>query len=166
MNYKEIGKKIAEKRKQMHLTQEELAFKLNVSPQAVSKWENDLSIPDVTLLIALSDLFNISLDELIREKQNLPVTTLVEQENKKPLEKMLLKIIVNSKDGDKVKVNLPVQLIKLGINISKCMPEINGNDALKDIDFDQIFNMIENGVIGKIVEVESSDGDIVEIYVE
>ena len=150
----------------MHLTQEELAFKLNVSPQAVSKWENDLSIPDVTLLIALSDLFNISLDELIREKQNLPVTTLVEQENKKPLEKMLLKIIVNSKDGDKVKVNLPVQLIKLGINISKCMPEINGNDALKDIDFDQIFNMIENGVIGKIVEVESSDGDIVEIYVE
>ena len=46
------------------------------------------------------------------------------------------------------------------------MPEINGNDALKDIDFDQIFNMIENGVIGKIVEVESSDGDIVEIYVE
>lgn len=163
---KTIGKKIAEKRKQMHLTQEELAFKLNVSPQAVSKWENDLSIPDVTLLIALSDLFNISLDELIREKQNLPVTTLVEQENKKPLEKMLLKIIVNSKDGDKVKVNLPVQLIKLGINISKCMPEINGNDALKDIDFDQIFNMIENGVIGKIVEVESSDGDIVEIYVE
>ena len=103
---------------------------------------------------------------MIREKQNLPVTTLVEQENKKPLEKMLLKIIVNSKDGDKVKVNLPVQLIKLGINISKCMPEINGNDALKDIDFDQIFNMIENGVIGKIVEVESSDGDIVEIYVE
>ena len=163
---KTIGQKIAEKRKQMHLTQEELAFKLNVSPQAVSKWQNDLSIPDVTLLIALSDLFNISLDELIREKQNLPVTTLVEQENKKPLEKMLLKIIVNSKDGDKVKVNLPVQLIKLGINISKCMPEINGNDALKDIDFDQIFNMIENGVIGKIVEVESSDGDIVEIYVE
>ena len=163
---KTIGQTIAEKRKQMHLTQEELAFKLNVSPQAVSKWENDLSIPDVTLLIALSDLFNISLDELIREKQNLPVTTLVEQENKKPLEKMLLKIIVNSKDGDKVKVNLPVQLIKLGINISKCMPEINGNDALKDIDFDQIFNMIENGVIGKIVEVESSDGDIVEIYVE
>ena len=163
---KTIGQKIAEKRKQMYLTQEELAFKLNVSPQAVSKWENDLSIPDVTLLIALSDLFNISLDELIREKQNLPVTTLVEQENKKPLEKMLLKIIVNSKDGDKVKVNLPVQLIKLGINISKCMPEINGNDALKDIDFDQIFNMIENGVIGKIVEVESSDGDIVEIYVE
>lgn len=163
---KTIGQKITEKRKQMHLTQEELAFKLNVSPQAVSKWENDLSIPDVTLLIALSDLFNISLDELIREKQNLPVTTLVEQENKKPLEKMLLKIIVNSKDGDKVKVNLPVQLIKLGINISKCMPEINGNDALKDIDFDQIFNMIENGVIGKIVEVESSDGDIVEIYVE
>ena len=101
---KTIGQKIAEKRKQMHLTQEELAFKLNVSPQAVSKWENDLSIPDVTLLIALSDLFNISLDELIREKQNLPVTTLVEQENKKPLEKMLLKIIVNSKDGDKVKV--------------------------------------------------------------
>lgn len=163
---KTIGQKIAEKRKQMHLTQEELALRLNVSPQAVSKWENDLSIPDITLLIALADLFNISLDELIRQKEQLPVISVMEETNKKPIEKMLLKIIVNSKEGDKVKVNLPVQLIKLGINISKCMPEVNGNDALKDIDFDQIFTMIENGVIGKLVEVESSDGDIVEIYVE
>lgn len=163
---KTIGQKIAEKRKQMHLTQEELSLRLNVSPQAVSKWENDLSIPDITLLIALADLFNISLDELIRQKEQLPVISVMEETNKKPIEKMLLKIIVNSKEGDKVKVNLPVQLIKLGINISKCMPEVNGNEALKDIDFDQIFTMIENGVIGKLVEVESSDGDIVEIYVE
>lgn len=163
---KTIGQKIAEKRKQKHLTQEELALRLNVSPQAVSKWENDLSIPDITLLIALADLFNISLDELIRQKEQLPVISVMEETNKKPIEKMLLKIIVNSKEGDKVKVNLPVQLIKLGINISKCMPEVNGNEALKDIDFDQIFTMIENGVIGKLVEVESSDGDIVEIYVE
>ena len=59
---KTLGTKIAEYRKLKKMTQEELASKLNVSSQAVSKWENDLSIPDLQILIELSDIFNVSLD--------------------------------------------------------------------------------------------------------
>lgn len=46
------------------------------------------------------------------------------------------------------------------------IPEISGNDVLKNIDLEQILLMVEKGVIGKLVEVESAKGDIVEIVVE
>ncbi len=46
------------------------------------------------------------------------------------------------------------------------MPQINGNEVLKDIDFNQILDLVENGLSGKIVEVESTNGDFVEILVE
>ena len=49
--------KIAELRKLKQMTQEELATQFNVSSQAVSRWENDLSIPDITLLIQIADQF-------------------------------------------------------------------------------------------------------------
>ena len=46
------------------------------------------------------------------------------------------------------------------------LPNINGKDSLKNIDFNQVFMLINAGVIGKLVEVESADGDIVSITVE
>lgn len=59
-----IGKKIAELRKEKNMTQEQLALKLGVTNQAVSKWESDLCYPDITLLPELSKALDISLDEL------------------------------------------------------------------------------------------------------
>ena len=55
-------------RKQKGLSQEELANRLNVSRQTVSKWEVGDSTPDMEKLIAISDLFKISLDELVLDK--------------------------------------------------------------------------------------------------
>ncbi len=55
-------------RKQKGLSQEELANRLNVSRQTVSKWEIGDSTPDMEKLIAISDLFDISLDELVMDK--------------------------------------------------------------------------------------------------
>lgn len=66
MNQLTIGKFIAQKRKEKNLTQEQLAEKLNVSRQAITKWETDKGLPDVSNLIALSDEFGLSLDELIK----------------------------------------------------------------------------------------------------
>lgn len=66
-----IGLKIAYFRKLNDLTQEELAKKINVSPQAISKWEQHLSFPDIMLLPKLAEIFCISIDDLFREKYKL-----------------------------------------------------------------------------------------------
>lgn len=63
-----LGKRIAALRGKNKLSQGDLAEKLNVSRQSVSKWETDASIPELDKLIQLSDLFRISLDELVREE--------------------------------------------------------------------------------------------------
>ena len=61
---KTMGEKINDLRKLRKMTQDELAEKMGVSSQAVSKWEKDLSIPDLPVLVELSEFFNVSLDEL------------------------------------------------------------------------------------------------------
>ncbi|MGO3652701.1 helix-turn-helix domain-containing protein [Vagococcus sp.] len=71
----EIGEKIKTLRQEKKLTQKELAEKLNVSGQAISNWERGKGYPDISNIIQLSDLFNVSLDTLIKEdidfKKNL-----------------------------------------------------------------------------------------------
>lgn len=62
----EFNNKLYELRKQKGFSQEELASRLNVSRQTVSKWEVGESAPDMGKLIAISDLFEISLDELVK----------------------------------------------------------------------------------------------------
>lgn len=57
-------------RKQMKLTQIELAEKINYSDKAVSKWERGESIPDVSVLLALAQLFGVSIDFLVTEHKN------------------------------------------------------------------------------------------------
>ena len=59
-----IGEKIKAKRRERDLTQEELANLLGVSKAAVSKWENEESYPDITLLPQIAQLFHITMDEL------------------------------------------------------------------------------------------------------
>ena len=51
----------------MDLTQEEVAEKIHVSRQTISNWETGRTLPDITSLVLISDIYNISLDELIKE---------------------------------------------------------------------------------------------------
>ena len=90
-----LGTRIAEQRRKMNLTQDQLAEQMGVSSQAVSKWENDLSCPDISLLPSLSDLFGISIDELLRGESQKIVQVLPEGE-RKDLNKMLLRVRVNT----------------------------------------------------------------------
>ena len=60
-----LGKRIAENRKRLGLTQDQLAEKLGLTAQAVSKWENDQSCPDITMLPKLAEIFDITTDELL-----------------------------------------------------------------------------------------------------
>lgn len=62
----DFGNQIKNIRKKESLTQEQFAIKLNVSRQAVSNWENNKNLPDMGMLILMSNIFKISLDELIK----------------------------------------------------------------------------------------------------
>lgn len=155
-----IGQRIAYYRKRVNLTQEELAEKCSVTPQAVSKWENDISAPDISLFPVLAGLFNVTCDELLGVEKETPK---VVPEELVDTGKMLLRLKVISSDGDIVKMNLPLAMAEPFLKSSN----INvGNDALKNIDFSQIIAMAKAGTVGKLLEVNSADGDIVEIWVE
>ena len=67
----EIGRKISEFRKDSNMTQMELAERLNISFQAVSNWERGNSMPDISKLPELAELFGISIDELLGKKSEL-----------------------------------------------------------------------------------------------
>ncbi len=60
-----IGQTIKQHREANRLTQKALADMLNVSPQAVSKWENDRSLPDTALIVPLARVLHISADKLL-----------------------------------------------------------------------------------------------------
>jgi transcriptional regulator with XRE-family HTH domain len=75
MNNFEIGKYIKSKRIGLHLTQKDLAEKLQVSFQAVSKWETGTTLPDTSLLMLLSDILEVTVDQILsagefRKKMN------------------------------------------------------------------------------------------------
>lgn len=65
----EFNNKLYELRKQKGFSQEELANRLNVSRQTISKWEVGESTPDMEKLVAISDLFEVSLDELVKGEE-------------------------------------------------------------------------------------------------
>ena len=64
-----LGEKIYELRTQHNLSQGDLANELNVSRQSISKWENGNSTPDLEKIVKLAEIFNVSLDELIKNEE-------------------------------------------------------------------------------------------------
>lgn len=160
-----IGNRISKYRKEKGLTQEELAAKLGVSSQAVSKWENDASCPDISLLAQLCKNLGISTDELLTGNNN--EVKLVPVEQRKSLDELTLRVKVNSAQGDKVRVNLPMSLVKVCLEMGvEITPQMTGIEGMKNLDLNKIMDLAERGLIGKLVEIESTDGDIVEIVVE
>ena len=160
-----IGSRIALKRKAAGMTQDDLAAKLGVSAQAVSKWENDISCPDIQLLPTLAQVLGCTVDELLTGKTD--EVMMLPASQRKPLEELTLRIKVLSSAGDKVRINLPMPLVKWGLECGvEITPQMNGMDAVKNIDLKALLDMVERGIIGKLVEVESAEGDIVEIVVE
>ena len=157
-----FGERFARLRKARGLTQEALAEKVGVSGQAVSKWENDISFPDITILPQLSDILGVSLDKLLGKEEDNSVAVVPEEE-RKDFSKMVLKIRVNSAEGDKVNIKMPMPLVKAGIKLGM---KVEGASALQDVDFNEIISLVEQGVVGKIMDIESADGDIVSIIVE
>lgn len=161
-----LGQRIAEARKARGLTQEALATELSVSPQAVSKWENDLTCPDISLLPKLAELLGLSVDELLSGKSKAASLRLVPDSERKSVDELMLKITVDSRDGDKIRINLPVALLKVAVEMGMALPQFSAKESLGKLDFEKILELAERGVLGELMEVESADGDIIHILVE
>ena len=160
-----IGRRISQLRKEQGLTQEELAQSLDVSSQAVSKWENDVSCPDISLLPKLADTLHTTTDYILSGKTD--EVRCVPPERRKDPNDLTLRIRLLSADGDKIRVNLPVPLIRAFMDAGmEIASEMSGMESLKKLDMNQVMLLIENGTVGKLVEMESSDGGLVEIVVE
>ena len=160
-----LGERIASYRKEANMTQAELAEACSVTAQAVSKWENDLTAPDISLIPKLAELFHVTTDELL----GVPKRTVAAVDPAKvDMSKMLFRVRVLSKEGDKVNVNLPLALAELLLSDGAMSSKLFGSkgDALKSIDFAQIVALVRQGAMGKLVEVDSADGDKVEVWVE
>lgn len=107
----DFNNRLYQLRKQKGLSQEELANRLNVSRQTVSKWEVGDSTPDMEKLIAISDLFDVSLDKLVMGKEDepqAPTTT------KSELVTVLNEKVLTSKNKKKAKTILKIVGIIFG----------------------------------------------------
>lgn len=118
---KSIGETIASLRKQKGMTQNELAEKMNVTDKAVSKWERDLSCPDINTISKLADILDVSVEELLKAKKKDDSNTKM-----KDLINLIFKAIALSMGIAVVVLNILNQIdikssiIMLGIGIA-CM---------------------------------------------
>lgn len=154
-----FGQRFTRLRKEKNLTQEYIANKFNISAQAVSKWENDISLPDITILADLAEIFDITTDELLGKEKHL-VTTVLPEEDKKDINKKVLRIKIISGFNTKVNINIPIPLLKICIELGLELPQIKGNNTLSNLDLKQIYQLIEKGLVGEIMTIESDDAKV------
>ena len=235
-----LGRRIARLRLTKAATQERLARELSVSPQAVSKWENDINYPDISLLPQLAQFLGVSIDELLRgastqERKELDVSTSITKEAdespdkreagkeqnlaignfaegdtatddeadveaeevgrfrlgkffstelRKPKDgvsgkeqatvrlgnskKHGLHIYVESEDGDVVDMCVPLALAKFamksGLQIGGRSIDKETRAQLEEIDIDELVAAAKEGESGTLINIVSSDGDIVKIW--
>ena len=160
-----LGQRIARLRKEKKFTQDDLAKKFNVTTQAISKWENDLSAPDISILKELANTLGVTIDYLL-SNETTEIVNFVPQSERKDINKMVLRVLILSNDGAKVNVNLPLPIVIACVNANVNVPSINGSTTLNSIDFKEIIKLIEQGVVGELVNIESEDGNTIKVFVE
>ncbi|MDE5964274.1 MAG: helix-turn-helix domain-containing protein [Eubacterium sp.] len=150
-----LGKNIAELRKKNNLTQEELANMLGVSPQAVSKWENDAACPDIALLPKIAEIFGVTIDELMNEQGSINSKKTV---NSRIETKRIIQINVLSADGKSSKINIPFKLVSAGMKIGAMF-------GLDDNICCAINTAVESEVIDDLITVDGDNGEKVTIKI-
>ena len=149
-----IGQNIAYYRKKCGFTQEELSVKMNVTAQAISKWENDLSYPDLGCINTLACVLNTTVNNLLNGEDDLSGITVSKNDD---IKKKILMISVESKKEDhpvKLKLRVPMELITEAQN-----DELLGT-FFSDPEMGMILAAIKSGSIGPIVDVESDQGNV------
>ncbi len=148
-------------RKEKNLTQADVAEKLHVSPQAVSKWEKGDSMPDISLLPDMAALFGVSVDALLGvERETVEV---VDPPKKGDYSDYFLRVVIDD-EGDKVRVNLPLAIVSA---MMKKTGELRfGDVVISNEDIRRILDMVDQGIVGDLVNIEGKGGETVKIFVE
>ena len=169
-----LGRRIARLRLAKTATQERLAKELNVSPQAVSKWENDINYPDISLLPDLARFLGVSVDELLsganastQESASVQKSAaeVVSVDSGKPAE-----IVEEPAEQENEDVATQSSGFSFGKLFGKSMVKVEKNDGDDDDDDDSSKKKgvrIGNGSAkhGLHVYVVSNDGDVVDMCV-
>ena len=106
-----LNEKIVYYRKKNMLTQEELAYQLNVSRQTVTKWETGTIYPNIEYLIKLSNLFGVSIDYLVKEDNYMNHDDFVKETMQ--LEQETINILKNIKNSNQSLHDFETYLLKL-----------------------------------------------------
>ncbi|MBO5037529.1 MAG: helix-turn-helix transcriptional regulator [Clostridia bacterium] len=144
-----IGKNITMFRKAKGLTQAELGELLGVSNQAVSKWESEMTMPDIMLLPEIAKVLGVTLDDLYGEHKEYEIVDKVNSDT--VTDKRILLISVKEENTN-IKLRIPVQAVH----------SILSNDIFKkaipdEAQIDELFKMIESGAKGTLVDVDEDD---------
>lgn len=159
-----FGEKLKGLRKQVGLSQEQLADRLNVSRQAVTKWETDAGVPDIENIKAISSLFNVSLDELLSKEEitDKPIVHLYESVTEYDIDEQKRfdmkfgggrKLTLSGYKGEKLRVRL----------VSNSLSTIKSDFKVK---IDDIKRRIDVDVIRKNGITEAMAKTAVDIFVE
>ena len=170
-----LGRRIARLRLAKTATQERLAKELNVSPQAVSKWENDINYPDISLLPDLARFLGVSVDELLSGASASAQKTAAAQEST-AAEKSTAEVVSAADDEPVEIVEEPTEHADQGIAtqssgfsfgklFGKSMVKVEKNDEADDNKKKGV--RLGNGSAkhGLHVYVVSDDGDVVDMCV-
>mgnify|MGYP004577724771 CR=1 FL=1 len=158
-----IGNNISLLRKSRNLTQEELAAALGVSAQAVSKWENNSSCPDVSLLTVIADYFGVTVDALLRSgaeeitRADPPST----DDNVAAVRggKRNVSIKVTQPNGKETNVKVPFGVVKMGLGVG------NVFGLQRDV-ADKIGALLDDPAAADILSVDGENGEHVTISIE
>ena len=169
-----LGRRIARLRLAKTATQERLAKELNVSPQAVSKWENDINYPDISLLLDLARFLGVSVDELLSGASASAQESPAAQE--RAAEKSTAEVVAIAADEPAEIVEEPVEQDNQGIATQSSgfsFGKLFGKSMIKVEKNDEADGSKKKGVRlgngsakhGLHVYVVSDDGDVVDMCV-
>ena len=135
-------------------------YELGVSAQAVSKWENNSSCPDVSLLTEIADYFGVSVDALLRENEEDIVNSSENKDTnaKSSDDKKNIMIKVTQQNGKENIIKVPFKFVKLGLNIG------NMFGLSKDVS-DKIATLAENDMTD-IVNIDTENGEHIAITLD
>ncbi len=169
-----LGRRIARLRLARTATQERLAKELNVSPQAVSKWENDINYPDISLLPDLARFLGVSVDELLSGASASAQESASVQES--AAEKSAAEVVAVAADEPAEIIEEPVEQDNQGIATQSSgfsFGKLFGKSMVKVEKNDEADGSKKKGVRlgngsakhGLHVYVVSDDGDVVDMCV-